>query len=413
MHALGHVARLWALGAAVVAAFDIDAHDAIGQTTASAMDQQATKQVKRLLDGKDASDVAGWGHQVDDTFPGMERLHFQIHDDTAGQPFCGPAESRVVKCEDNICLMSAIKHFYGKVLEKERRKFDYPAIDYNKAAQGVKFSDADSVKMLINLLGDLHQPMHLGFAGSDTGRAVKLKFRGKEMTLYDFWDKTISETVRDQESNFWLSGWTHVRAVQEDFAKDKELFKSQGAFKAFETWAQETADLACSEAYVLQGKKLAGPDAGSQSSPVEVTESDYQRWRKVWMRQILLAGERTAIVLNDILDDSKASKLHEGAGVKTNADKKQEEVMKQWQKEREAERKKEPRRTSATGPRIHVGNATTNLGIAAVVVTLFLFVVNHGPNPARWGEMIMSMLEGSSSGNSGGPGGGGPGKRWE
>lgn len=36
---------------------------------------------------------------------------------------------------------------------------DFPAIDYSKVAKGIKFSDADYLKMLINLVGDLHQQL--------------------------------------------------------------------------------------------------------------------------------------------------------------------------------------------------------------------------------------------------------------
>merc|ERR1712203_379172 len=117
------------------------------------------------------------------------------------------------KCEDNICLLQAIKHFYGKILADEGRKTDYPQIDYNKVAKGIKFTDADAVKMLINLLGDLHQPLHVGFATDDNGRSVQLTYRGKPMSLYDVWDKGVSEDLRNQESGFWLGGWTHVRAI--------------------------------------------------------------------------------------------------------------------------------------------------------------------------------------------------------
>eukprot|EP00913_Durusdinium_trenchii_P021807 g20490.t1 len=79
--------------------------------------------------------------------------------------------------------------------------------------EGIKFSDADFLKMLINLVGDLHQPLHVGYANDNSGRKVLVKFRGQTMSLYDVWDHAISEVVRTQESNFWLGGWTHVRAV--------------------------------------------------------------------------------------------------------------------------------------------------------------------------------------------------------
>mmetsp|Transcript_5779 Transcript_5779/g.17053 ORF Transcript_5779/g.17053 Transcript_5779/m.17053 type:complete len:410 (-) Transcript_5779:90-1319(-) len=396
---------------AVAVAFDIDAHDAVGQTAASAMDQQAIRQVKRLLGGQDASDVAGWGHQLDDTFPGMSRLHFQVHDD-ASQPFCGPAEQRVAKCEDGICLLNAIKHFYGKVLSDEGRRIEYPKIDYSKAEKGVRFTDADSVKMLINLIGDLHQPLHVGFAGDDNGRKVQVTFRGKAMSLYDVWDKGISEVIRDQESSFWLGGWTHVRAISEEYEKDKNLWKQEGAFKAFDKWAAESVKFACEHAYThpVTGKKLAGP--GAEPGPVAIDDGAYHVWREAWLRQILLAGERTAIVLNDLLDASGAQKLHEGSGVKTKADEEKAKEKKEWAKERDRILKAE--RAARGSPHINPGVLLTNLSIALVVVPLFLLVANYGLNPRVYSALVKSLLEGGDS-SAGGASGPGPrsAKRWE
>mmetsp|Transcript_63259 Transcript_63259/g.119733 ORF Transcript_63259/g.119733 Transcript_63259/m.119733 type:complete len:407 (+) Transcript_63259:100-1320(+) len=389
-----------------VVPFDIDAHDAIGQTSASAMDQTAIKQVKRLLGGQDASDVAGWGHQVDDTYPGMERLHFQIYDD-GSQPFCGPAEGRVPKCEDNICLLTAIKHFYGRILSDEGRKTEYPQIDYNKAAKGVKFTDADAVKMLINLLGDLHQPLHLAFSSINSGKDVKVKFKGKEMSLYDVWDKGISEVVRNEESSFWLGGWTHVSRIRAEFDSDKEKWKQDGAFKTFERWAAETVSFACDTAYKhpTTGKMLVGPNAGA--GPVELDEAAYQAWKEKWLRQILLAGERTAVVLNDILDSSGAAKLSQGSKVHTKAD---EEAEKQ-KAEIAKERKTLAAASAVRSPRFNFSALFTNFCIACIVVPLFLLFAQSGLSPSACKALLASLADGG--GSNGGSHKSGPGKRWE
>jgi len=253
----------------------------------------------------------------------------------------------------------------------------------------------------------------LGFAGDETGRKVQLKFRGKTVSLYDFWDKTISETIRTDESNYWLSGWTHVRQVMSEFKTDKELWAAEGAFKMFERWAAETVQFACQQAYILpsSGKKLAGSEATLGDAPVDVTEEDYSAWRTAWMRQVLLAGERTAIVLNDILDDSNVNRLHEGTAVQTNADKEQEELKKQWAKERESERRLEAKRTS--GASINFTVLMTNLSIAAVVVPLFLLVANHGMNVGKWVSLAKVMLDGSNGNGTLGSGGRSSAKRWE
>merc|ERR1712232_1359044 len=239
----------------------------------------------------------------------------------------------------------------------------------------------------------------------------KLKYNGKETSLYEFWDATIGNMIRDRESNFWLGGWTHVRDIQGEFEKDKALWKDQGATKAFESWAKETVKFACDTVYkLMSGKKLAGPDAAP--GPIEITAADFQAWRAAWLRQILVAGERTAIVLNDILDANTAAKLNVKPSVKTNEDKRQEEEQKQWDKERKEREKSEPRRTSSSGPLIHWGNFLTNLGISAVVVPVFLAIVNFGPNPAQWSAIVLGLMDSAEQKTNTG-GGGRVSKRFE
>merc|ERR1712232_1311948 len=239
----------------------------------------------------------------------------------------------------------------------------------------------------------------------------KLKYNGKETSLYEFWDATIGNMIRDRESNFWLGGWTHVRDIQGEFEKDKALWKDQGATKAFESWAKETVKFACDTVYKLpSGTKIAGPEAGA--GPFEVSDADFQAWRAAWLRQVLIAGERTAIVLNDILDANTAAKLKEGASVKTNEDKRQEEEQKQWEKDRIERQKSEPRRTSSSGPLIHWGNFLTNLGISAVVVPIFLAIVNFGPNPTQWSAIVLGLMDTAEQKTNTG-GGGRVSKRFE
>jgi len=362
------------------------------------MDQPAIKQVKRLLDGKDASDVAGWGHQVDDTFPGMARLHFQVHDDQA-KPWCD-VESRVPKCDDNICLLSAIKHFYGEVLSDEGRKMDYPKIDYAKVHKGITFTDADAVKMLINLIGDLHQPMHVGFAGDDMGRSIQVKFKGQQMSLYDFWDKGISETIQKEEANFWLGGWTHVGRIRADFESDSKKWKEDGAFKSFDRWAEESVKFACETAYVhpQTKKKFGGP--ASSSEVIDIDDTAYAAYKADWLKRILIAGERTAIVLNDILDAAGAAKLADGSKVKTEADKKEEETKKEWAEAREERNRIEAAMgTGSSGGLINFYALRMNFMVACIVVPAFLAVVNFGVNPQTY---VALFSGGDTDGRPGG-----------
>merc|ERR1712232_351654 len=115
--------------------------------------------------------------------------------------------------------------------------------------------------------------MHVGYAGDNNGKNIQVNLRGKTMSLYDVWDKGISEFVRDEESSFWLGGWTHVRAIAAEHEKDKLLWKQEGANAMFERWLEETLTFACNKAYVhpTTGQKLGGPDK-VKDGPVEIDE---------------------------------------------------------------------------------------------------------------------------------------------
>merc|ERR1719408_928222 len=106
-------------------------------------------------------------------------------------------------------------------------------------------------------------------------------------------------------------------------------------------WYDESVRFACETAYVhpVTGKKLAGP--GAEEGPVEISQEAYQIWKQSWLRLVLLAGARTAIVLNDILDAKGASKLSDGTKMKTKADIEEEKQKAEWAKEAKQRRRSE------------------------------------------------------------------------
>jgi S1/P1 Nuclease len=47
---------------------------------------------------------------------------------------------------------------------------------------------------LVHLVGDLHQPLHVGFLDDMGGTKVKVTFEGKAQNLHELWDTTILQT---------------------------------------------------------------------------------------------------------------------------------------------------------------------------------------------------------------------------
>lgn len=61
---------------------------------------------------------------------------------------------------------------------------------------GDKATRQFNLKILIHLVGDLHQPLHLGYASDRGGNDVKLQFLGRETNLHKLWDEDIIHSQR-------------------------------------------------------------------------------------------------------------------------------------------------------------------------------------------------------------------------
>jgi hypothetical protein len=280
---------------ALVGAWDKVGHEAVGMTAMSALSPVAVTAIKHLMRGKDVADVAAWAHKVNDKFPWTSALHFQKQPDNQ----CSVSVNDE-KCDGNLCLLPALKYFFAHLTGEKGPEL--------KLKGGVKFTDADALKYLINLIGDLHQPMHLGFESHNSGKEIQVEYRGKTMDLFTFLDSGISAEVLQHENQFWWSGWTNIREERQEYAEDQQTWKKLGA-ASFDKWANETARIVCDTVERLPTTKQP---LGKRGDKVRVDTSLYEAWRRdVVLKQILRAGGRLAIVLNGILDTRKA-KLKEG-----------------------------------------------------------------------------------------------------
>jgi hypothetical protein len=52
-----------------------------------------------------------------------------------------------------------------------------------------------AVKLLLHLAGDLHQPLHAGYAEDQGGKSIPVVLDGRAMSLYDAWDTALVERL--------------------------------------------------------------------------------------------------------------------------------------------------------------------------------------------------------------------------
>jgi len=99
-----------------------------------------------------------------------------------------------------------------------------------------KSNDEDKIfhlKLLVHLIGDLHQPLHIGRAEDRGGNAIKVKwFRGKT-NLHSVWDTKMIESYN--------MTYTELSTNLDNFSKNQKEAIQEGTFI---DWVNESRELA-------------------------------------------------------------------------------------------------------------------------------------------------------------------------
>lgn len=160
-----------------------------------------------------------------------------------------------------------------------------------------------ALKWLVHLVGDLHQPLHIGRSADRGGNSTEVLWFGKRSNLHKVWD---SEMINDQELSYTEFA---------DFI-DKGAGATVTALQtgSYVDWADE-APVARADLYTCQGKdgcckngaQKCGDDAvgfGSDANFVPKLEYAYvEKQRPLMERQLYRAGIRLAGKLNSIFDE--------------------------------------------------------------------------------------------------------------
>jgi hypothetical protein len=140
-------------------------------------------------------------------------------------------------------------------------------------------SRADKVfylKFLVHLVGDLHQPMHVGRLEDKGGNDIQVEWFGRGSNLHRVWD---SNMIDDYGMSF-----TELSDALPELTKQQLNQLQQGTVY---DWVEESQDIA----NTLYESVAVGEKIGYQYS--------YKWWATV-EAQLQKGGIRLAVVLNDI-----------------------------------------------------------------------------------------------------------------
>lgn len=142
------------------------------------------------------------------------------------------------------------------------------------------------LRILVHLVGDIHQPMHMGRKTDLGGNRHTLKYFGRNTNLHSIWDSSLPESAHN-----W--SYTEWQQQVDRLSDDDALVYVEGLSP--NDWGKETYQIA-SEIYA--------------TTPIDYNVSyDYiAKWAPVIENQFLKGGLRLADLLNSLFDPEYKSK---------------------------------------------------------------------------------------------------------
>jgi hypothetical protein len=127
-----------------------------------------------------------------------------------------------------------------------------------------------ALKYVVHFVGDVHQPLHAGYADDNGGNGYQLQAFGRGTNLHSLWDSDL------------IANWPGGPAALFDVAVAEK--STVGGAKAPPAWAEDSCHIVGQDGFYPADHKL-DPECP-------------QRWSAVLVQQLVSAGSRLAGVLN-------------------------------------------------------------------------------------------------------------------
>ncbi len=229
-------------------------HRTTGEVAQEHLSRKARKAISKLLNGQDLAKVSTFGDDIkaDRDFKKFSAWHYVNF----------PADKKYTDVEPSE---------YGDIV-----------VGIQKCVAVVKDENSSQedkifyLKLLVHLVGDLHQPMHVGRLADKGGNDIQVQWFNKGSNLHRVWD---SNMIDDNGMSY-----TEIAASLPKLTKKQKNFIQEGTVY---DWVEESQDL-----------------ANTVYDSAEVGEKLYYRYSYVWWgtveTQLQKGGLRLAKVLNDI-----------------------------------------------------------------------------------------------------------------
>ncbi|XP_020088057.1 endonuclease 2-like [Ananas comosus] len=258
-----------------------DGHYMVCKVAEQYLTRKASRAVMDLLpeeaEGEFAS-VCSWADQVRFRYRWASPLHY-INTPAGVCNFDYERDCHNSKGQQHMCVVGAINNFTMQL----QTYYEDPSSEYNLP---------ESLKFLAHFMGDVHQPMHVGFDNDEGGNTIAVHWYRRKSNLHHVWDVNILETAKRKfYDNDLTSMIDAIRTnITDEWSDEVDEWKTcpEKSMACADGYASESIQLACDYAYkdVDQGSTL---------------EDDYFLSRlPVIEKRIAQAGVRLATLLNRI-----------------------------------------------------------------------------------------------------------------
>jgi len=231
-------------------------HRTTGEIAQQHLSKKARKEIDKLLDGQSLALVSTFGDDIkaDRKYKKFSAWHYVNFKEDKKYGEEEPSE-------------------YGDLITGIEK-----CIEIVKDKNSAQADKVFYLKLLVHLVGDLHQPMHVGRLEDKGGNDIQVQWFNKGSNLHRVWDKNMID-------DYGMS-YTELAESLPSLTKAQKKFIQQGTIY---DWVEESQEVA-NEVY----------------KSVEVGEKLFYRYSYVWWgtveKQLQKGGLRLAKILNEIYE---------------------------------------------------------------------------------------------------------------
>lgn len=207
----------------------------------------AKQNVERILgSGKDKFiNASVWADHIksDERFNYLKPMHY------VNLPKAASQYNRARDCKKDKCIVEAIKTF-SRVAKTGSRKEQRLAL-----------------RMIIHLIGDIHQPLHAGLKEDRGGNWYEVKYEDSTVSLHKLWDHQLVERIGED--------WQSITETLLQNSIEVPVYNPK-------TWAEESHQIAVGVVYQAKENRKVRDEYLEKAEAISKQQLGRAAWRLAW-----------------------------------------------------------------------------------------------------------------------------------